>query len=391
MRIITNNIGVETHIFAKTIEDEALEQIEKLINFEPYQNEKIRIMPDVHVGKGCTIGTTMTITDKVTPNLVGLDIGCGMLTVKLDAKKIDFSKLDGVIKANIPSGFNVHSQQKMDFDFSGLRAKNHIDIERAKLSIGTLGGGNHFIEVGKSKAGDFYLVIHSGSRKLGTDTCTYYQNKAIKNSHTIDKKTVLKKLKEEGREKEIKSEMKKLRKSLPDKDLAYLTGEYFSDYMNDMAIVQKYASLNRETMADIILEKAGLKEIERFETIHNYIDFDRMILRKGAVSAEKGEKLLVPINMRDGSLLCVGKGNENWNYSAPHGAGRVMSRNQAKRELNMNDFKNTMKDVYSTSVKTSTLDEAPGAYKPLEEIKSTIVDTAEVLDIIQPLYNFKAH
>jgi len=391
MKILTNSRGVETHIFAKTIENEALEQIEKLINFEPYQKEKIRIMPDVHVGKGSSIGTTMTITDKVTPNLVGLDIGCGMLTVKLDAKMIDFKKLDGVIKAHIPSGFNVHSQQKSDFDFSNLRAKNHMDVERAKLSIGTLGGGNHFIEVGKCEAGEFYLVIHSGSRKLGTDTCTHYQKRATKNSSKIDKKAVLKKLKAEGREKEISSEMKKLKKSIPDRDLAYLSGEDFSDYMNDMAIVQKFASINRETMADIILEKAGLKEIERFETIHNYIDFDRMILRKGAVSAEKGEILLIPINMRDGSLLCVGKGNENWNYSAPHGAGRVMSRNQARRELNMDDFKNSMKNVYSTSVGTRTLDEAPGAYKPIEEIQSTIGDTAEVIAVIKPLYNFKAH
>ena len=391
MKTIINSKGVETHIFAKTIENEALEQIEKLINFEPYQKEKIRIMPDVHVGKGSSIGTTMTITDKVTPNLVGLDIGCGMLTVKLDAKKIDFKKLDGVIKTHIPSGFNVHSHQKSDFDFSNLRAKNHVDVERAKLSIGTLGGGNHFIEVGKSEAGEFYLVIHSGSRKLGTDICTHYQKKASKGIGKIDKKTILKELKAEGREKEISSELKKRKKSMPDRDLAHLSGEDFSDYMNDMAIVQKFASVNRETMAEIILEKAGLKEIERFETIHNYIDFDRMILRKGAVSAEKGEVLLIPINMRDGSLLCVGKGNENWNYSAPHGAGRVMSRNQARRELNTGDFKNTMKNVYSTSVGARTLDEAPGAYKPIEEIKSTIGDTAEIISVIKPLYNFKAH
>ena len=319
---------------------------------------------------------------------------CGMLTIKLKNKEIDFEKLDEVIKTKVPCGFSVHEKSKKDFDFTDLRCKKHVDLSRAMLSIGSLGGGNHFIEVGKHEiTGELYLIIHSGSRKLGGDTCKYYQDKAFQNANEMSKvvKNAVDKLKAEGREKEIAAEIKKIKKPVADKDLAFLTGNDFSDYMHDMTIVQKFAELNRETIAEIILKEVGLQEAERFETRHNYIDFKRMILRKGAVSAENGELLLIPINMRDGSLLCVGKGNENWNYSAPHGAGRLMSRSKAKEAINMADFVETMKDVYTTSVVAETLDEAPQAYKSIEEIKLAITETVDIIGVIKPLYNFKAH
>jgi len=394
MRTIKNSKGTETIIFAETFEYEAFEQVKRMCNFEAYEHEKIRIMPDAHVGKGCTVGTTMTISDKITPNLVGVDIGCGMLTVKLNEKEIDFKRLDDVINSKIPSGFNVHERSVKNFDFSYLRCQKQVDLQRASLSIGTLGGGNHFIEVGKGESNqDIYLIIHSGSRKLGGDVCKYYQDKAFQQVTQTGKlkKSIIKQLKAQGKEKEIETELGKISKSASNKELAYLTGHDFDDYMNDMAIVQRFASLNRETMAEIIIGGMNFTEHSRFETIHNYIDFRRMILRKGAVSSEKGEKLLIPINMRDGSLMCIGKGNENWNYSAPHGAGRLMSRSKAKELIQMDEFVKTMKDVYSTSVVNETLDEAPQAYKSIEEIKSSIVDTVEIIGIIKPLYNYKAH
>ena len=394
MKTIKNNKGIETIIFAETFEFEAYDQIKKLVDFEAYENAKVRIMPDAHAGKGCTVGTTIAITDKVTPNLVGVDIGCGMLTVKLKNREIVFEKLDEVIKTKIPCGFSVHEKSMKDFDFSNLRCQKNVDLSRAMLSIGSLGGGNHFIEVGKHETtSEIYLIIHSGSRKLGGDVCKYYQDKAFQNANEMSKvvKNAIDKLKAEGREKEIASEIKKIKKPVTDKDLAFLTGDDFSDYMNDMAIVQKFATLNRETMAEIILKEASLQEAERFETIHNYIDFKRMILRKGAVSAENGETLLIPINMRDGSIIAKGKGNEDWNYSAPHGAGRLMGRNEAHKKLNFDEFKEQMKDVYSTSVLTETLDEAPNAYKSMNEIIEAIGETVEIIDIIKPIYNFKAH
>lgn len=359
MQKIKNTLDIETFIFAETFEHEAYEQLKRLINFEAYSRSKIRIMPDAHAGKGCMIGTTIKITDKITPNLVGVDIGCGMLTVKLCEASIDFQKLDNILNHVIPHGFNVNTTPNKNFSFDTLRRKKHVDLERAALSIGSLGGGNHFVEVAIGDSG-LYLVVHSGSRKLGGDVCKYYQDKACKSQPA-------------------------------NKDLAYLTGDDFADYINDMSIVQKFASLNRQTIADKILKELNLKKRGQFETIHNYIDFKRMILRKGAVSAENGELLLIPINMQDGSLLCRGKGNEDWNYSAPHGAGRLMSRSQAKKTLNMDDFKQSMDGIFTTSVTQSTLDEAPQAYKPIEEIKATITDTVEIIETIKPLYNFKAH
>lgn len=393
MKTIKTNSGKVVKIFAETFEYEAYEQIKRLANYEAYENSTIRIMPDSHAGKGCTVGTTMTITDKVTPNLVGVDIGCGMLTIELKDKYIDCEKLDNVIRTKVPNGFNVHEKQKTSFDFENLICAKQVDLERALLSIGSLGGGNHFIEVDYSEKNDkYYLVIHSGSRKLGGDVCKYYQDLAFQGANEMKKirEDLITRLKAEGRMKDIESEIKKLKKPIADKELAHLSGDYFRSYLNDMEIVQRFAMMNRKTMASIIIKEMGFQETSRFETIHNYIDFKRMILRKGAVSAEQGEKLLIPINMRDGSLICIGKGNEDWNYSAPHGAGRLMSRSKAKEMLSMDEFVNSMNGIFTTSVSSATLDEAPQAYKSIEEIRTAITDTVDIIDTIKPIYNFKA-
>lgn len=393
MKTITTTKGNEVKIYAETFEQEAYDQIARLAEYPAYEHSTIRIMPDAHAGKGCTVGTTMTITDKVTPNLVGVDIGCGMLTVALEDKNIDCAKLDSVIREFIQSGFNVHQSQVVEFDFSELRCRNSVDIERAKLSIGTLGGGNHFIEIDYSeKSNTYFLVIHSGSRKLGGDVCRYYQDIAIKQrdgKSELVRETIAR-LKAEGRYSDINTEIKKIKPIPVSPELAHLEGKPFDDYLNDMRIVQSFAVLNRRTMANIIIEKMGFNVICEFETIHNYIDFSRMILRKGAVSAEMSELLLIPINMRDGSLLCMGKGNSDWNYSAPHGAGRLMSRSKAKELLNMDDYRKSMSGVFTTSVNTQTIDEAPQAYKSIDEIKASIVDTVDIIDTIKPIYNFKA-
>ena len=393
MKIIENTNGNAAKIFAKTLEQEAIDQIQRLIDYEAYSDNKIRVMPDCHAGAGCTIGTTMVIKDKITPNLVGVDIGCGMLTIELSDKRVNFSKLDKTINTRVPSGMNIHSEPIVDFDFSALRCKQHVDIDRALKSIGSLGGGNHFIEVDKNDDGKLFLVIHSGSRHLGVQVAKYYQKLAVQTLSSAAKETklLIRKLKKEGRAKDIKSELDKIKRPKVNKELAYLTGQQFEDYMNDMQIIQKFASLNRRTMADIIVKYAKLHEVDSFETIHNYIDFKRLILRKGAISAEEGEKVLIPMNMRDGSLICIGKGNEDWNYSAPHGAGRLMSRTKAKKSIKMETFKKQMKNIYTTSVSKETLDEAPNAYKPATEIMDMIQDTVEIVDIIKPVYNFKAH
>lgn len=393
MTTIKNKAGNEVKIFAKTIEYEAFDQIKKMADFEAYQHSKIRVMPDCHAGKGCTIGTTMEITDKITPNLVGVDIGCGMLTVKLKDTDIDLEHLDRVINTQVPSGFNVHKHRQVRFNFDDLRCKNEMDLERASKSLGSLGGGNHFIEVGKNDNNELFLVIHSGSRYLGNQAAKYYQQLAWKNVNEMSsiKQQLIDRLKAEGKKNQIKSALKKLKKPKANKELAYLTGSDMDDYLHDIRIIQKYALVNRRTMADIILKHTGLSEDSSFETIHNYIDFNRMIMRKGAISAEKGEKVLIPINMRDGSLICIGKGNPDWNYSAPHGAGRLMSRRAARKGLDLKIFKKQMKSVYSTSVLKATLDEAPDAYKPMDEIVEMISETVDIVDVVKPVYNFKAH
>lgn len=391
MKVIKRKTN-DIKIFAKTIEEKALAQVEELGRFEAYTDNKIRIMPDVHYGSGCTIGTTMTIKDKITPNLVGVDINCGMLTILLEEKEIDLNKLDKVISQHIPTGYNVNRVLQSNFDFSGLICKKYLNLERAKLSIGTLGGGNHFIEIDKDSKGNLYLVIHSGSRNVGFQTAKYYQDMAIKKLSIKNKiKSTIVKLKKEGRFTEIQKAISKIKPKPINKDLAYLQGKDFYAYLHDISIIAKYAHLNRKTMARIIMNRMGLKEVARFETVHNYIDLGRMILRKGAVSAEQNELILIPMNMRDGSILARGKGNYDWNYSAPHGAGRLMSRTMAKANLSLNKFNTQMKDIYSTSVLPSTLDEAPDAYKPMNEIIESIKDTVDIVDIIKPIYNYKDH
>lgn len=394
-RIYTNSKGITTKIFAETVEDEAYEQIVKLANHPIYSESTIRIMPDTHAGKSCTIGTTITLNGVVTPNLVGVDIGCGMLAVELDCKDIDFAKLDSVIRSNIPSGKNIHAiiQAVPPISLKQLRCYEAIDHQRALLSIGTLGGGNHFIEVDRSlKTGKHWLVIHTGSRKLGVDVCKHYQDKAIKNTYDTSKEIsdIVSRLKREGREREIQQTIKAIPKSNCDKELAYLTGEDFEDYIHDMEIVQRYASRNRYVICKAIIFGMGWFISDNFETIHNYIDVPNMILRKGAVSAQDGEKLIIPMNMRDGSLICIGKGNKDWNYSAPHGAGRIMSRAKAKELLSMDKYMDSMKGIFTTSVNSYTIDESPMAYKPMDEIIRTIEPTADIVDTIKPVYNFKA-
>lgn len=397
--IILNGKYNSAKVFTEIIDEGAIAQIIELCNQPISENSSIRIMPDVHAGAGCTIGTTMTVSDKIIPNLVGVDIGCGMETIRLKEKHIEVQKLDKLIYEKIPSGFEIRRKAHRyieKIDLTKLYCYKHIDPLRAEMSIGTLGGGNHFIEADKGSDGSIYIVIHSGSRHLGVETAKYYQNEAYRRLNNSSEKEVnelIEKLKAEGKEKQIQSEIKKLTStkhtSVP-KHLAYCEGELFEQYIHDMKIVQQFAFLNRQAMMDEIIKGMGFHVTERFSTIHNYIDTDKMILRKGAVSAESGEKLLIPVNMRDGSLICTGKGNPDWNCSAPHGAGRLMSRSQAKESFTVSEFKKQMKGIYTTSVNQQTLDECPMAYKSIEDIVDNIGDTVEINDIIKPIYNFKA-
>jgi len=353
--------------YANIIEDEAIEQIRRMCDYDFTQGSKIRIMPDVHAGKGCTIGTTMTITDKVVPGMVGVDIGCGMETIRLEETEIDLQKLDKCIYDNIPSGTNIRKQPHayaQNVDCSQLYCADKMNLDRALKSIGTLGGGNHFIELDRGEDGALYLVVHSGSRHIGNEVAQYYQRFA----------------KQYAKENAIE---------IPS-DLTYIEGVLFEQYIHDMKFMQQYALWNRKAIADTIIEQMGLHPVERFTTIHNYIDTDEMMLRKGAVSAKAGEKLLIPINMRDGSLICMGKGNVDWNSSAPHGAGRLMSRTEAAKQLSLDDFRDEMQGIYSTCISKGTLDESPMAYKPMDEIVHQITPTADILEQIRPIYNFKA-
>ncbi|NLV85597.1 MAG: RtcB family protein [Clostridiales bacterium] len=351
-------------IFTEVLDDTSAEQIKTLLNQEFTKGAKIRIMPDVHAGAGCTIGTTMTITDKVVPNLVGVDIGCGVLVAKIQGEvKSSLEDIDKAIRSFIPAGFSIHEKVKAGFPpLQNLRCFNAVDIDRAKRSLGTLGGGNHFIEIAEDENKAFYLLIHSGSRRLGLEVANHYQKKAI-------------------------ASLK--RNNIPDA-LAYCEGRLFDDYIHDMKIIQEFALQNRIEILRIICEHSPIVYTDYFQTVHNYIDTKAMILRKGAVSAQKGEKLIIPINMRDGSLLCTGKGNPDWNYSAPHGAGRILSRTQAKKAYTLDEFTKQMDGIYTTSVSAGTLDECPMAYKSIDEILKNIGDTVEVIGRLRPIYNFKA-
>ena len=397
--IILNGKYNYAKVFTDVIEQEAITQIIELLNQPMSQNQNIRIMPDVHAGSGCTIGTTMTITDKVVPNLVGVDIGCGMETIKLREKHIEVQQLDKLIYEKIPSGFAIRSKPHKfaeQADLLQLRCFDHIHYDKALNSIGTLGGGNHFIEADKDDDGHIYIVIHSGSRYLGLQVAKHYQLEAYKILNRSSQKEVdelIARLKAQGKEKQIQKELTKLthtKHTEVPKDLAYAQGQLFDDYIHDMKIIQKFAELNRQAMMDEIVRGMKLHIEEQFTTTHNYIDTDNMILRKGSVSAQKDEKLLIPINMRDGSLVCIGKGNPDWNFSAPHGAGRLMSRSDAKQSFTVSEFKKQMQGIYTTSVGQSTLDECPMAYKSMNDIVDNISDTAEIVQVIKPIYNFKA-
>ncbi|MCL1603144.1 RtcB family protein [Succinatimonas hippei] len=390
-------------IFTDVIDNASLGQVKSLCDQEFAAGSKIRMMPDIHAGAGCTVGTTMTIKDKVVPNLVGVDIGCGMEIVKIRETRIIFQKLDKFIRENIPSGLEVrrtNHKYLVRTNLSELLCNENINLARAEKSIGTLGGGNHFIEVDQDSDGALYIVVHSGSRHLGLEVAQYYQEEGykrlVKHNNTVDEcvDKIIEKMKNEGKSTEISSFLQMVKTSkkitLP-KTLAYVSGDLFEQYINDMKIVQSYAAVNRQAMIDDIVKGMKLHVEEQFTTIHNYIDTDKMILRKGAVSAEKGEKFLIPINMRDGSIICVGKGNEDWNYSAPHGAGRLMSRTEAKNSYTLSEFKKQMQGIYSTSINESTLDECPMAYKSMADIVDNIIPTAEIIKIIKPVYNFKAN
>ena len=381
------------------LDPKAKEQIRTVCDRAEFSDCKIRIMPDVHAGKGCTIGTTMTITDKIVPGMVGVDIGCGMETVKIAEFDIDFPSLDKLIRHDIPCGREVRDKEhgmNSEIDLNALCCLSEVNLVRARRSIGTLGGGNHFIEVDRNDKGELYLVVHSGSRHLGTEVANWYQEEAYRSLSGNSKKQIadtIVALKAEGREREISDTIKRLKNAKTDaipKDLAYVSDELFDDYIHDMKIIQQFAVLNRKAMTEVILQGMGFTEVERFTTIHNYIDTEMMVLRKGAVSAKSGERLLIPINMRDGSLICVGKGNDDWNQSAPHGAGRLMSRTAAFKTLSMDEYTAEMSGVFTTSVNKDTLDESPMAYKPIDEIISHIAQTAEIIERVRPVYNFKA-
>ena len=386
--------------YAKVVEDEAIEQIRRMCDYEITAGSRIRIMPDVHAGKGCTIGTTMTVTDKAVPNVVGVDIGCGMYTVKLGKVDIDLEKLDEAAHF-IPSGMSVWEGRQERFDLQELRCYRELkDSKRLERSLGTLGGGNHFIEVDEAADGTRYLVIHSGSRNLGKQVAEHYQRLAIdlnmgKEEYFANRDALITEYKAAGRRTEIQAALKALhwssREATIPEDLCFVYGQYLEDYLHDVEICQRFARRNRELMAEILLQRTGLTALDAFHTIHNYIDTKEMILRKGAIAAHEGELVLIPINMRDGSVLAVGKGNPQWNYSAPHGAGRIMSRTTAKNTLDMEEYRREMAGVYTTSVNEATIDEAPMAYKSLTDIIDVIRESVDVIEVLKPIYNFKAN
>ncbi len=387
--------------YAKVIEDDAIEQIRRMCDYKLTEGCQVRIMPDVHAGKGCTIGTTMTVRDKACPNIVGVDIGCGMYTVKLAEQNMNYAAIDAACHY-IPSGMNTWEGRKEHFDLTELRCFRDLkDTKRLERSLGTLGGGNHFIEIDRAADGTYYLVIHSGSRNLGKQVAEIYQKLAIdlhmgKEDYFRQRDEIIRTYKEQGRRSEIQAALKLLDKNyetqeltVPE-DICWLYGSTLEDYLHDVEICQRFARRSREIMAEIILEKTGMTAAEAFHTIHNYIDTDEMILRKGAIAAHAGEKVLIPINMRDGSVLAVGKGNPAWNYSAPHGAGRIMSRKKARESIDLAAYQASMDGVYSTSVSEQTLDEAPMAYKSLNDIIDVIRDSVDIIDVMKPVYNFKA-
>ncbi len=391
----------EATCYATNIEDECIEQIRTMLDMPFTENANTAIMPDAHFGIGCTIGTTMRVTDTVVPNLVGVDIGCGMLTADLGYKPINLPEFDEACH-EVPSGYHVWDGRKERFDLEELRCYRQLNnVKRIHRSLGTLGGGNHFIEIDIASDGMQRLVIHSGSRNLGKQVAEYYQGLAIdlhsgKEEFFDRKQELIDTYKAQGRRKEIKEALKELaaqyENAEPDApaDLCWLYDKYMDDYLHDVDICQKFAIKSRERMMIEILARTGLDASSVFHTIHNYIDIDEMVLRKGAIAAHEGETVLIPLNMCDGSIIARGRGNAEWNYSAPHGAGRVMSRRDAKKSIEFEAYRESMEGVYSTSVCESTIDEAPDAYKPVEDIIGPIGDAVDIIDVMKPIYNFKA-
>ena len=400
-------------VFTDDCDDATVAQVTNLLNQPSVKGSQIRIMPDCHAGAGCVIGTTMTITDKVIPNLVGVDIGCGMLATKLKEKRIDLPKFDSISQAEVPAGMRMRKTAHSLADtisceeLACMHKDNcKVSAEVFALSLGTLGGGNHFWELDRDEEDNLWLVVHTGSRRSGKDVAEYYQKQAfesLNNTGTKRKEETarqreefIRKIKEEGREKELSRILAQWKPDLPEEsvavpyEVAYCEGQLFEDYIHDMHVMQRYAALNRRIITEVILKKCKLHDVEQFETVHNYIDTEHRILRKGSVSARDGERLLIPINMRDGALICIGKGNEDWNQSAPHGAGRLMSRSQARESISMKDYKESMKGIYTSCVNKGTLDESPFAYKPIDEIVANIEPTADIVSRIRPIYNFKA-
>lgn len=383
-------------IFAQTALQTAVDQIQELTDQAFMAGTKVRIMPDYHTGKGCVIGTTIQLQDRVVPNLVGIDVGCGVFVAQLDVTTVDFAQLDAIIRTYVPSGQDIHkevspSRHFVEFEGKQFRASGLKD-DYTNLSLGTLGGGNHFIELAKDEDDQHYLLIHTGSRYVGAKVANWHQKRAYDNLRREDLTEKIEAMKQQGRQQEIQSMIQAYKEQRPfvPKDLSYLEGEAFHDYIHDMKIAQQFARMNRWTIAETIAKQMDWHFTDTFDTIHNYIDTETMTLRKGAVRANKDEKLVIPMNMRDGSLICIGKGNAEWNYSAPHGAGRMFSRRAAKKALNMADFKDTMQGIWTTSVNEETLDEAPMAYKPMTEITSAIGETVDIVKVIKPVYNFKA-
>ena len=382
-------------VFADTLDEKARGQLSRVCDAEHFSQCKIRVMPDVHAGVGCVIGFTMALKDKVVPNMVGVDIGCGMYLCQLQEKEIDYAMLDSAIRSKVPSGNTNHKkpiEEAERFNFENLRCFEGINVNNAKHCLGTLGGGNHFIEVDRDSDGTLYLVIHTGSRNLGAGVAEFYQKRGYQVlSQKLEEKynVLLESAKsEEEREKILREKEEEKASVLPHE--AYVEVQLFEDYIHDMKITQEFADLNRKIIANRLIDALGLHVAESFTTTHNYIDMDEMVLRKGAVSAKKGEKLLIPINMRDGGLLCIGKGNEDWNNSAPHGAGRLMTRSKAKETISLEDYQKAMEGIYSTCISTGTLDESPMAYKNKGEIVKNIAPTAEIFKEIKPVYNFKS-
>ncbi|MCI9606769.1 MAG: RtcB family protein [Muribaculaceae bacterium] len=411
--------GHDVKIFTDNIEASAIEQLERLLAIDVFADTKLRIMPDVHAGAGCVIGFTGNLGDKVIPNIVGVDIGCGMRVLQLrGVSSINYHDFNSHILANVPSGMTVREEKKGFKPLEGEEMEIYRDAKtlvselrcyrelknanRIHKSIGTLGGGNHFIELDMDEAGALYMVIHTGSRNLGKQVAEIYQAKAVRHltegADELDTqiRNIIEEYKASGRRKEIQTVISKMRRSIRNSnptlphELCYLEDELRQDYLHDMRICQRWAVLNRKLISLLLLKFFGDASVaDEFESIHNYISDSNMI-RKGAISAEDGERCIIPLNMRDGSLICTGRGNSDWNCSAPHGAGRIMSRSQAYKTVTMDDFKASMSGIYSESINDYTRDESPMVYKPAQEIIANIGDTVEINTIIRPVFNFKA-